>query len=169
MPHDVLMAAIVGAHGIKGEVRVKSFARSPDALRAYGPLHDETGRSFSWEALRDGGRGELIVRFHEVPDRNAAEALKGVKLYVPRAMLPAATAGEYYHTDLIGLVVVDGEGRRIGKVTAIDNYGAGDVLTIARDGGEDILLAFTRENVPAVDVELGRVTVVVSGETGSHT
>jgi 16S rRNA processing protein RimM len=164
MPQDVLMAAVIGAHGLKGEVRVKCFARSPASLSAYGPLHDEKGRPFTLAVMREGVRGEWIVRFAEIGDRAAAEALKGVKLYVPRDVLPATTADEYYHTDLIGLAAVDGEGRCIGKVTAVYNFGAGDILAIAREGGEELLLAFTRENVPRIEVGLGRLTVVVPNE-----
>jgi 16S rRNA processing protein RimM len=163
MPGDVLMAAVIGAHGITGEVRLKSFARSADSLRAYGPLHDKTGRLFTIAAARQN-RDEIVVRFSEVKDRNGAEALKGVKLFVARALLPATIADEYYHTDLIGLEAVDAEGRGIGKVVTVHNFGAGDVLEIADEGGADILIAFTRDNVLTVDIKNDRIVVAVPSE-----
>jgi 16S rRNA processing protein RimM len=161
---DVLLAVIVGAHGLAGEVRVKNFASTADSLSAYGPLHDEKGRVFTLAALRPGAQGEAVLRFTEVKDRNAAEVLKGIKLFVSRAQLPATTADEFYHTDLVGLAAVDGDGRRIGKVMMVHNFGAGDVLEIAGESGAEILIAFTRENVPAVDLAAGRITVAVPNE-----
>ncbi len=160
------MAAVIGAHGITGEVRLRSFARSAETLRAYGPLHDEAGRCFSISAARQA-KDDMVVRFAEVKDRSAAEALKGMKLYVARALLPATTADEYYHTDLIGLAAVDDSGRRIGKVVMVHNFGAGDVLEISGETGADILIAFTRDNVPKVDIKAGRIVVTVPNEAGT--
>jgi 16S rRNA processing protein RimM len=164
MQRDVLLAAILGAHGLKGEVRVKTFTETPDGLAAYGPLHAKDGRAFSLESVRPSKDGEAVATFVEVRDREAAEALKGVELFVSRAALPDAGNGEFYHADLIGLDAEDSQGRRIGKVQAVQNYGAGDVLAIAGDGGEEILLAFTRENVPEIDLKGGRVIVAVPQE-----
>lgn len=163
MPRDVLMAAIVGAHGLKGEVRVKSFTRTDASLDDYGPLRDEAGRVFTVRAVRPGAKGELLVSFAEVKDRNAAEGLKGVKLFVPRDALPATTADEFYHTDLIGLAAVDADGGAIGRVVAVHNFGAGDILEIS--GGTDgpqreILVPFSRAAVPAIDLAHGRLTVI---------
>ena len=165
MPRDVLLAAILGAHGLKGEVRVKTFTAAPGRLGAYGPLHARDGRRFTLKSVRDGKDGECVAQFAEIADRDAAEALKGVELYVPRVALPEAAAGEFYHADLVGLDVEDPEGRRIGKVSAIHNYGAGDVLAIAADGGEEILIAFTKANVPEIDVTGGRIVVTMPEET----
>lgn len=164
MPRDVLMAAVIGAHGLSGEVKLKSFAREEGSLRAYGPLHDEAGRVFTVSALREGGKGEVIARLREVGDRNQAEALRGVKLYVARAQLPPTEGDEYYHSDLIGLAAFDGAGRQIGRISAVHNFGAGDVLEIKGHGGTEVLIAFTRENVPSVDVRAGRVVVSVPSE-----
>jgi len=161
---DVLLATILGAHGLKGEVRVKTFTETPDSLGAYGPLHARDGRAFTLESLKPGKDGEAVAAFVEIRDRETAEALKGVELLVSRARLPEAGTGEFYHADLVGLDAEDGEGRRIGKVLAVQNYGAGDVLVIAGDGGEEILIAFTRENVPEIDVKSGRVIVAVPEE-----
>jgi 16S rRNA processing protein RimM len=165
MRREVLLAAILGAHGLKGEVRVKTFTEAPDRLGAYGPLHAKDGRSFTLESVREGKDGECIALFAEIADRDGAEALKGVELFVSRAALPEASSGEFYHADLVGLEALDSGGRRIGKVTAVHNYGAGDVLAIAADGGEEILIAFTRENVPEIDVQAGRLVVAVPEET----
>ncbi len=164
MSRDVLLAAVIGAHGLKGEVRVKTFTATPDKLGAYGPLHAKDGRVFTLAALRPGKDGEAVVSFVEVADRTAAEALKGAELFVPRAALPPAQAEEFYHADLIGLPVEDTQGRRLGKVAAIHNYGASDVLVIARDDGDETLIAFTRENVPEIDVKSGRLVVAVPEE-----
>lgn len=160
MPHTVLLAAIVGAHGLKGEVRVKSFARTGASIATYGPLSDPLGRIFTVRSTRPGPRDELLVTFAEVADRTAAEALKGVKLYVPRNALPATSADEFYHTDLIGLAAVDADGAGIGKVTAVHNFGAGDILEIAGLDGREILIAFTRGTVPVIDLAAGRLTVI---------
>lgn len=164
MQRDVLLAVVLGAHGLKGEVRVKTFTAEPEKLGAYGPLHAKDGRPFTVEALRPGKDGEAVAAFAEVRDRNAAEALKGAELFVKRGALPAAEEGEYYHADLLGLDVDDGQGRRIGRVLSVHNYGAGDVLVIMTDTGDEILIAFTRDNVPEVDIKAGRVVVAVPQE-----
>lgn len=165
MHRDVLLAAVLGAHGLKGEVRVKTFTAEPDRLGAYGPLHTKDGRLFTLEALRPGRDGEAVATFAEIRDREAAEALKGTELFVKRGALPEVGNGEFYHADLIGLDAEDPSGRRIGKVLAVHNYGAGDVLAIAADTGDEILLAFTRDNVPTIDVKAGRLIVAVPDET----
>ena len=164
MPRDVLLAAIIGAQGLKGEVRLKTFTASPEALSAYGVLHAKDGRVFTFVSLRAGKNGEAVASFQEVADRNAAEALKGTELFVARAALPPADVEEYYHADLVGLTAEDTEGRRLGKIAAVHNYGASDVLVIACDDDDEILIAFTRENVPEIDVKSGRVVVAVPEE-----
>lgn len=164
MQRDILLAAVIGAHGLKGEVKVKTFTQSPDKLGAYGPLHDKDGRLYTVKALRPGKADDAVATFVEVTDRNAAEALKGTELFVARAALPDAEADEFYHADLLGLDAEDREGRRIGKVLSIQNYGAGDILVIAGDGGDEIWLAFTRENVPEIDIKNRRIIVAVPDE-----
>ena len=168
MQRDVLLAVVLGAHGLKGEVRVKTFTATPEQLSAYGPLHAKDGRSFTVKLLRPGvglaKASEAVVGFAEVRDRNAAEALKSTELYVARAALPEADGDEFYHADLIGLDADDSEGRRIGKVLSVQNYGAGDVLVLVAATGEEIWLAFTRENVPEIDVPNGRIIVAVPDE-----
>jgi len=161
MPSDILLAAIVGAHGLKGEVRVKTFTATPGNLGAYGPLHAKDGRLFTLAAQRAAGDGECVAAFKEIADRSAAEMLKGTELFVAREALPQPEAEEFYHADLVGLAAEDALGHHIGKVAAIHNYGASDVLVIARDDGDEILIAFTRENVPEINVTSGRLVVAV--------
>ena len=165
MTRDVLLAAVLGAHGLKGEVRVKTFTETPDRLGAYGPLHAADGRVFTPVMVRAVRDGEAVAGFAEVADRSAAEALKGTELFVARDALPEAAGEEYYHADLVGLDAEDDLGRRIGKVTAIRNFGASDVLAILRDDGDEVLIAFTRENVPLIDVKARRLVVAVPEET----
>ena len=164
MQRDILLAAVIGAHGLKGEVKVKTFTQSPDKLGAYGPLHDKDGRLYTVKTLKPGKADEAAVAFAEVTGRNAAEALKGTELFVTRAALPDAKADEFYHADLLGLDAEDREGRRIGKVLSIQNYGAGDILVIAGDGGGETWLAFTRDNVPEIDIKNRRIIVAVPDE-----
>ncbi|GGZ02313.1 ribosome maturation factor RimM [Novosphingobium colocasiae] len=125
----VTLAAISGAHGVTGEVRLKLFGEGVEALKAYRAFNDST---LTLAKLRDDGKGGAIARFTEVADRTAAEKLRGTALTVPRSAMPPLAEGEYYHADLIGLAVVTDEGLAIGTVIAVDNFGAGDVLEIER-------------------------------------
>ena len=161
MARDVLLAAIIGAQGLKGAVKAKIFTATPDALTRYGALHDAKGRSFEIAAFRSGKPGEAVMSFRGVADREAAEALKGTELFIARDALPATSEGEFYHADLIGLDAQDAEGRLNGKVAAVHNFGAGDVMEIARPDGDSVLLAFTAENVPTIEIALGRIVVAV--------
>jgi 16S rRNA processing protein RimM len=160
----VLMGAIIGAHGVKGEVKVKSFAAEPAAIAAYGALADKAGRTFELalvgRASPGKGKGQdiLIARIKGVGDRNAAEALKGVELFVARDRLPAVTdAEEFYLADLIGLAAFDRDGRPMGRVVSVDNFGAGDVLSIEGGPKGTFDVAFTRALVPVVDLARGRI------------
>jgi 16S rRNA processing protein RimM len=161
MTRDVLLAAVIGAQGLKGEVKVKTFTERPDALAQYGGLHTADGRHFTVTAARGTKPDEAVLKFAEVSDRAAAEALKGTELYVSRAALPATDDEEFYHADLIGLRAEDTGDRLIGLVKAIYNYGAGDVIEIAQADGDTVLLAFTRETVPLIDIPKGRLVVAV--------
>ncbi|NWH09548.1 MAG: ribosome maturation factor RimM [Alphaproteobacteria bacterium] len=159
----ILVGQITKAHGLKGEVKVKSFTADPFALASYGPVMAEDGRMLSFQRLRTGP-GALLARFEGVDDRNAAEAIEGLKLYVARAALPEAGEAEYYHADLIGLRARDDEGAEIGRVAAVYDFGAGDVIEIAREGEKPLLLPFTDAAVPIVDLEGGFVRVHVPKE-----
>ena len=163
MATDILLAAVMGAHGLKGEVKVKIFTAAPEALRAYGPLQDAAGKSFAITALRSAKPGEAVVSFSGITSREGAEALKGTELFIAREKLPDADEEEFYHADLIGLEAWDADGRVLGKVSGIHNFGAGDVIEITRGsssgspGGDTVLLAFTRETVPHIEIAQGHV------------
>lgn len=161
----VEVGQIGAAHGIRGEVRVKSHTEPAGALADYGPLTLVGGRggpvTLTVERWRDGGT-MLVVKFKEVLDRNAAELLNGRKLTVARAQLPAPEdEDDFYYTDLIGLAVVDGDGTLVGSVVQVENFGASDLLEIAPPDGPTVYLPFTKEFVPDVDLDAGRVTIVV--------
>jgi 16S rRNA processing protein RimM len=158
---DVLLAAVIGAQGLKGEVKVKAFTAEAGALVRYGVLHTRDGRRFTVTAARASKPDEAILVLAEVRDRDGAEALKGTELYVARAALPATESDEFYHADLIGLRAEDVEDRVLGTVKAIHNYGASDVIEIERPGGDSLLLAFTAETVPQIEVEKGRIVIAV--------
>ena len=144
----VTLAAIIGAHGVTGEVRLKLFGDGVEALRRYRAFND--GR-LTVEKLRDDGKGGAIARFAEVGDRTAAEALRGTALSVPREALPPLAEGEYYHADLIGLPAVSSDGRALGQCVAIENYGAGDVLEIEQPDGKRFMVPMRSEAVPEWD------------------
>lgn len=157
----VLVAQIGAAHGIKGEVRLKSFTQVPADVAAYGPLTAPDGRAFEIQSARAAAGSSspemLVVRLKGVADRNAAEKLNGLELSVPQDRLPAAEEGEYYHADLIGLSAVTLSGTILGTVVGVPNYGAGDLLEIAPPMGNTVLVPFTDAAVPEVDIAGGRV------------
>ena len=164
MPRDVLLATIIAAQGLKGEVRVKLFTQTPGALVDYRMLHTKDGRRFTVKAERRVKNDEAILTLAELADRDAALALRGTDLFVPRAALPSPPENEYYHADLIGLRAEDTQGRALGAVHAIHNYGAGDVIEILRADGDTVLLPFTRETVPRIDIDGQRIVVAVPEE-----
>lgn len=141
----VTLAAVTGAHGVTGEVRLKLFGEGVAALRRYRAFNDS---SLTLEKLKDDGKGGAIARFAEVPDRTAAEKLRGTALTVPRSALPALPEGEYYHADLIGLPALSTTGEDLGTCTAVENYGAGDVLEIQRPNGKRFMVPMRAEAVP---------------------
>lgn len=161
MPRDVLLAAIVGAQGLKGEVRAKLYTAGPEALPHYRVLHTKEGRKLEIRTYRNVKPGEAVIAFQGITDRNEAETLKGAQLFVSRDTLPQPADEEFYHTDLIGLEARDGDGRVIGKIAAIHNFGASDVIELIRSDGDSVHLAFTRETVPTIDVANGYVVVAV--------
>lgn len=165
MGRDILLGVVIGAQGLRGDVRVKAFSEVPEGIAAYGPLHTADGRVLRVAGFRALKDDLAIVRFDGVDDRDGAELLKGVELYVPRDALPAPAQNEFYHADLVGLRAEDAEGRLIGRVQAIHNFGAGDVVEIVRGDGDTVLLPFTRETVPVIDFEAQRI--VVSEESDS--
>lgn len=147
----VTLAAIVGAHGVTGEVRLKLFT---DDLSPYRSL-DAGGRSLTLKSIRPGPNG-AVARFAEIGDRNAAEALRGTALTVPRAALPPLGEGEYYHFDIIGLPVIGIDGEAIGEVAAIENFGAGDVLEVRLPTAKTAMIAF-RPGLASLEGDVIRV------------
>ena len=160
MAERVCVAQIGGAHGLRGEVKLKSFTGDPMAVSEYGTLTTEDGAaSFEIEALRPA-KGHLVARFRGIEDRGAAERLANVRLFVPRERLPPLEADEFYHADLIGLSAVKADGSEIGTVVAVHDFGAGDILELApRGGGTSIMVPFTAAFVPKVDIARGRIVV----------
>ena len=154
MERQVTLAAVAGAHGIGGEVRLKLFCEGLDSLRPHKRLFAGE-RALKLSGLRPGGGG-AIARFEGVSDRNAAEALRGTLLSVPRSELPALGEGEYYHADLIGLPCQDAQGAPLGKVVAVENFGAGDILEIEKTDGRRSMVPF-RDGV--ADLSEGRIVV----------
>jgi 16S rRNA processing protein RimM len=161
LSRDILLAAVMGAQGLKGEVKAKIFTAAPDALPRYGKLHASDGRIFTITAFRPTKPGEAVIAFAEVRDRGAAEALKGAELFVDREALPAPDEDEFYHADLIGLEARDAEGRVLGKVLGVHNFGASDVIELVRPDGDSVHLAFTRETVPVINIADGFLVVAV--------
>jgi 16S rRNA processing protein RimM len=161
----VCIGVIAGAHGVKGQVRLKSFTADPADVAAYGPVTDAAGvRAFKL-AITGTARNMLIARIDGVKDRDAAEALRGVELYVDRDRLPEAEEDEFYHADLIGLPARTADGAAFGTVLALHNYGAGDVIEIRMaDGGTEIL-PFNKEVVPEIDLGNGFLVVAPPAET----
>lgn len=156
----IVLAVVTGGHGIRGEVRLRSFAGDAGALTDYGPLERSDGGAplevMGLRAAKDG----LIARFAGVSDRNAADALKGVELSVPRHRLPEPEPEEFYFADLVGLAAVRPDGTGLGTVIAVHNFGAGDVIEVELAGGlETIFVPFTREAVPEVDVAARRLVI----------
>jgi len=158
----ILLGAITGAHGVKGEVILKVFTEELKAIASYGPLQNEDGsKSFEIEALRPVKTG-AAARLKGVRDRNAAEALKGTGLFVDREALGEANEAEdeFFHSDLVGLAAEQEGMGRVGFITAVHNFGAGDMLEIELEGShEKVLLPFTKEAVPMIDIKGARVVV----------
>ena len=157
----VLLGVVASPHGVRGLVRIRSFTEDPMAIASYGELSDETGsRRYRVEALSTV-KGAVLARIEGVADRNAAEAIRGLRLYVERERLPATGEREWYEADLIGLAAFDREGRNWGKVMAFHDFGAGRTMEVS--GGtasrQSVMLRFTDEAVPEVDVEGGKVLV----------
>jgi 16S rRNA processing protein RimM len=160
MTDRICVGAIAGSFGVKGEVRLKSFCSDPEAIASYGPLYTEDGaRQFSVKLTRPVAGG-LGARLSGVATKEEADALRGTSLYVDKARLPKLPDDEFYHADLIGLEVRDTGGLLLGKVQAVHNHGAGDLLEIAGAGlKEPLLLPFTLAVVPTVDLVAGRIVV----------
>ncbi|MEZ5685959.1 MAG: ribosome maturation factor RimM [Paracoccaceae bacterium] len=157
-PERVCVGAIAGAFGVKGEVRLKSFCSTPEDIAAYAPLYSEDGsRSFTLRLTR-AVKGGLAARMGGIATKEEADALRGLTLWADRDKLPSLPDDEFYHADLIGLEVRDTGGALLGRVRAVQNYGAGDILEVTGPGrAQPLLLPFTRAVVPTVDLAAGRL------------
>jgi 16S rRNA processing protein RimM len=157
----VRLGVFGAAQGVRGEVRVKSFTGEPKAIGGYGVLTDNSGgRAFRFESVRPLRDDMLVVRLAGVTTRDAAEALTGVEIFARRDQLPPPAADEFYYDDLVGLAAVTGDGAPLGRVVGLSNYGAGDVLEIApADGGETLLLPFSKAVATEIDFAGGRIVI----------
>lgn len=153
----IIVGAIAGAFGVRGEVRLKSFCSDPADIARYAPLSLENGRVFGRVTLSGQTSGALIGRLEGITTPEEANALKGQSLYAGRARLPTLPDDEFYYADLIGLPVFDAGGAVLGTVLAVHNHGAGDLIEVARPAGEPVLIPFTRLFVPTVDLARRRI------------
>lgn len=160
LPDHVCVGAISGSFGVRGEVRVKSFCAEPSDIASYGPLSTEDGaRSYTVTLTRPVKSGYAAM-LSGVATKEAADALRGTRLFAPRAALPALPEDEFYHADLVGLAVLDTGGAALGKIISVANHGAGDIIEVnGPDLGSGLLIPFTLAAVPTVDLALGRVIV----------
>ena len=164
MAGQICIARIGAAHGVRGAVKLWTFTDDPLAVKAYGPLATKDGaRKFEIATAREAN-GHLVATLKGIATREDAERLNGLELYIAREKLPATDDNEYYHADLIGLAAVTPANEPLGRVTAIHNFGAGDIIEIAPLGGATLLLPFTNAVVPSVDLEAGRVVVELPDE-----
>ncbi|MEQ8584393.1 MAG: ribosome maturation factor RimM [Thalassobaculaceae bacterium] len=159
MSARVCLGAITGPHGVRGLVKVKPFTEVPEDIAAYGPVENEAGTRRFTLRITGTAKGQVIVAVDGVGDRNAAEALKGQRLYVDRTALPEPDDGSFYHADLIGMAVVGPDGADLGTVTALYDFGAGDLLEFRGADGKARMLPFTEAVVPTVDLDARRMVV----------
>ena len=158
MTERLCIGVVVGAHGIKGGVRIKPFTADPADLTSYGPVSTETGQTWRLKGASVDGKGVVTAKIDGVEDRTQAEALKGAKLYIERGALPEADEDEFYIADLIGLAAETPDGKPLGTIKAVYNFGAGDVVEVSGEQGE-ILVPFTLKAVPVVDIKARRVVI----------
>lgn len=157
----VCIAAVAGAFGVKGEVKLKSFTEDPMACVTYGPLLNEHGKTLLSVTSSRKVKTMLAVRAPEITTREQAEALKSTKLYVPRDALPQPEDEEFYYTDLIGLKVVTIEGEACGRIKAVHDFGGGDMIEIQQKGTKDWYHPFTKAAVPEIDIAGGKVVIEI--------
>jgi 16S rRNA processing protein RimM len=155
----VCVAAVATAHGIRGALKLRCFTERPEDAAAYGPVYDKHGNLLFELKLIGRSRGGVLVEADGIADRNAAEALRGTELFVPRTALPDLGPEEFYHSDLEGLDVLRADGARLGVVRALANFGAGDIVEVLAEDGRTLALPFDHETVRAVDLQSGRLVV----------
>ncbi len=155
----VCVAAVAAANGLRGAFKLRCFTERPEDVAAYGPVYDKDGRRLFELTVIGPARGGVIAKGDGIDDRDAAEALRGLELFVPRSALPDLAADEFYYEDLAGLTAFDIQGRRVGVVKQVANYGAGDLLEIAGDDGQTLILPFDKATVPSVDLDRGQLVI----------
>ncbi len=155
----VCVGQILGAHGVRGLVKLASFTEDPEAIAHYGPLTDEAGHCRFTVTLSSAQKAHFLARIEEVRDRESAQALTGMRLFVEREQLPLADEDEFYHADLIGLRAELPDGTSLGTVAALHNFGAGDIVELALESGRRPFLPFNRITVPTVDLAGKRIVV----------
>lgn len=161
----ICIGAFAGAHGVRGEARVKCFTEAPESIAAYGPVTGEDGgRSFRLVVIRMLKPDLALVRAPEIASREDAQSLAGTRIYVERSALPATGEDEFYFEDLIGLSAFTDDGAPAGRVAAVHNFGAGDILELGPAPGRErpLLIAFTRDIVPAIDLAAGRIVIAAA-------
>lgn len=164
----ILLGEISGVHGIRGDILVRTYTETPEAIASYGPLADATGtKTFALKIVRVTDKG-VVARIAGISDRTTAEALRGTKLFVARNQLPEAKASEYYHTDLIGLEALDEDGAHLGEIVSVQNFGAGDLLELKPDAGATEFIPFEDQWVPHVDIAARTVTIKRPPLTGDE-
>src|SRR6266478_5165900 len=163
-PSQICVARIGAAHGVRGAVKLWTFTEDPFAVKEYGPLTTKDGaRQFEVTHVREA-KDHLVATLKGVATREDAERLNGIELYIAREKLPETDDDEYYHAELIGLAAVNGANEPIGRVIAIHNFGAGDIIEIAPPNGATMLLPFTKAVVPTVDLQGARVVIELPDE-----
>ncbi|MBI1208429.1 MAG: 16S rRNA processing protein RimM [Azospirillum sp.] len=161
----VCVGRIIGVHGVRGAVKLKSYTEAPEAVVEYGPLSDRLGRRHFTISLLSRIKEHWLARIDGIDDRDTALALRGTDLFVERSALPEPAEDEYYHTDLIGLRAETLDGKLLGKVTAVHDFGAGTMIEIIGADAPPLLVPFTGKAVPVVDVAGGRIAIDPPGET----
>lgn len=161
----VCLGKILGAHGVRGSVRIKSFTANPRDIASYGPLCSMDGKQSFHIIIRGVSRGAVLADITDITDRTQAEQLTGRELFIERNSLPPTEDDEFYHTDLIGLTVKTLDGQEFGKIKNISDHGAGDIIEIQRSNAQSIFFPFTREVVPNIDVSKGFMTIAPPRET----
>ena len=156
---QLCLGVIAGAHGVRGEVRIRTFTQRPEDITSYGPLTDETGQQLFALSDPKSLKGGVAAQIEGILDRTDAEALKGTHLYVARNSLPDLKDEEFYHADLIGLTAVRKDGSSFGTVRALHNFGAGEMIEFDLAEGGNVLLPFTHDVVPDVDIAAGQIVV----------
>ncbi len=165
----ICVAKIGAAHGVRGEVRLWPFTEDPLAVTRYGPLSTKDG-SRQFEVIRArAAKDHLVATLKGIASRDEAERVKGIELYIARDALPATAADEYYHADLIGLDAMTADDEPLGRVVALHNFGAGDIIEIAPPSGSMLMLPFTNAVVPVVDLANGRVVIALPDEIEGDT